>query len=90
MYRAAIENRLRTMWSQISADMSALAGDGSEEALVQEQLMNWMDQVPLVLQDRDSRKSVDDMQFNSATEKNDGKQDSYYSQGTTCCRGIRA
>jgi hypothetical protein len=74
------------MWSQISADMSALAGDGSEEAHVQEQLMSWMDQVPLVLQpDRDvPQKMVDDMQFNSATEgeKNGGKkQDSFYSQG---------
>lgn len=61
MCRAAIENRLQSMWTQICADMSALAGDGSQEALAQEQLMNWMDQVPAVLQNRVPQKSPEDM-----------------------------
>lgn len=59
--RAAIETRLRSMWSQISADVSALAGDGSQEALVQEQLLNWMEQVPAALQHRIPPMSAQDM-----------------------------
>lgn len=39
------------MWNQISEEMTALAGERSQEDLVREELMSWMEQVPTVLQD---------------------------------------
>ncbi|XP_024376764.1 uncharacterized protein [Physcomitrium patens] len=67
--RAAIGNRLRQMWSQISADMSALAKDGTQEELVQEQLMSWMDQAPAVLQERTPQKLMQEMQGNGGLQR---------------------
>uniref|UniRef100_A0A7I4E6X7 Uncharacterized protein n=1 Tax=Physcomitrium patens TaxID=3218 RepID=A0A7I4E6X7_PHYPA len=67
--RAAIENRLRKMWCQLSADMSTLAKDSNKEEFAQEQLMNWMDQVPAVLQDRSPHKPVEQTQGNGGQQK---------------------
>lgn len=56
--RAAIEIRLRNMWSKISEEMAALAEERSEEDIGREELIRWMDQVPSVLQDSSSKKLV--------------------------------
>lgn len=39
------------MWDQMTEKMAALAEDQSQEDLVREELLNWMSQVPPVLQD---------------------------------------
>ena len=49
--RLAVEERLRLMWDQITEEMTTLAQDKTQEAVVREELLNWMGQVPNVLQD---------------------------------------
>lgn len=56
--RAALEIRLRSMWSKISEEMTALAEERGDEVVVREEIMSWMDQVPTVLQDIISKKEV--------------------------------
>lgn len=56
--------------------MSTLAKDSNKEEFAQEQLMNWMDQVPAVLQDRSPHKPVEQ------TQGNGGQQKAMYPRGT--------
>lgn len=64
--------------------MHALAEDGSQGELAQEQLINWMERVPAVLHNRacPQKLVLEEMQFNSAIEQNGGQQKkAIYHQG---------
>lgn len=39
------------MWDQLTKEMAALAEDNTEKDFVQLEILNWMGQVPSVLQD---------------------------------------
>ncbi|KAG0591735.1 hypothetical protein KC19_1G197600 [Ceratodon purpureus] len=68
--RSAVEERLRHMWDQITEEMAALAEDKSQEKLVREKLLNWMGQVPSVLQDILPKPSEDKKLVTESSTKN--------------------
>lgn len=48
--RFSLEERLHHMWNQMSEEMAILAEDKTQEDRVREELLNWMRQVPSVVQ----------------------------------------
>lgn len=87
--RVAIENRLRSMWAQISEEMTALAQARSQEDVVHEEINSWMGKVPTVLRDiipRSPSNNDQNTPFKPATQATQGtgfldKEDGYYLEG---------
>ncbi|XP_024383205.1 uncharacterized protein [Physcomitrium patens] len=73
--RFEVKERLRSMWDQLTKEMAALAEDNTEKDFVQLEILNWMGQVPSVLQDVVPKQSENERSVTESSTENSQPND---------------